>query len=263
MIYIKKTLASNNGQFLFFLFIVLSVFSCENKVNTESIFIRDYPTQINDNKGIKNIFIDSKYIYVQENNFICDQTFLHKRSLLKSEKDSIGLILSQISPNLDKNSFKTNEYYADYYYIIDLIGNKSQQIVIFQDQIPKEFKTLINVTKEICQRGVFETLNTQFSNMNMNLIHLISTQNDTIAISALSSFLLWKKLNTNDVRFNFTNHSDTTKFDYKIPILYNLDCENEFTYFMIKGTKLFIIDKDGHVFHLTGDYSFLLKEVVR
>lgn len=260
MIYIKKTSLSNNPQLLFF-FIVLLMFSCKDKINTENIFIRVYPTQINDNEGIKNIFIDGKYIYIQKNNFMCDQTFLNKRLLLKNEIDSIDLILSQFSPHLDENNFKKNEYYADYYYIINLTTRDiSKQFIVFQDQIPKEFKTLIDFARKICQRGSFKTLNSQFSNINMNYIHLISNQNDTIEISAFDSFLFWVKLNTNNVCFNLINNSDTIKSDYKIPILYNLDCEKEFTYFIIKDTKLFIKDKDNRIFHLTGDYSFLLKD---
>ncbi len=253
---------SNNTQLSAFLFIALSVLSCNKKVNSENIFIRNYPTQVNDYDGIKNIFIDNNYIFFQENNFICDQTFLRNRLLLNSEKDSINLILSQINSEfITQKEFKKNDFYADFYYIINLtIDNESKQVVIFQDEIPKEFKTLIDYTTKICQRGNFETLKNKFSNMNMNTIYLISNQNDTLEISALNSFLLWKKLNMNNVCFNFINYSDTINFDYEIPILYNLDCEKEFINFKIKNTELFIENKENQIFHLTGNYSFLLND---
>lgn len=48
---------------------------CKEKMNIKNIFVRIYPSDINDYNGVINI---EKGIYFQENYFICNQSSLKK-----------------------------------------------------------------------------------------------------------------------------------------------------------------------------------------
>lgn len=242
----------------FVVFTVFSVTSCKEKMNVKNIFVRIYPSDINDYSGVITVYIENGCIYFQENNFICNQTFLQKRVLKKQEVDSLNLILSQTNFK-SINDMENNKYDAEYYYVIDLKSdNKSISTVVFQDVISDDLKLFISFIEKMYKRDSFVNLESEFSNINMNTVHLLDNNNDTITLSSLNSFLLWKNLNINKITFKPIDiNADSLRYDYLLPISYNLGCVPKYNCIKIKENKLFIIDNQNKIFQLFEDFYLL------
>jgi len=244
---------------LYFILSATLMFLIQNIKGQElNTFVCIHPTQANLDEFLTNIEIDDCFIYYNVNPFICNENKLYKRRLESEEKDSLSLIIGNIKLDSLKTEYMKNRYEAEYY-LDFFIGskNKSVEISIFQDEIPQELTKLFVYMQRLKNRGSFEAIQNEYSNINTKKL---INNNDTIDMTSKWTYQLWKELSQNIIELELSDLSKLNLIDYWLPITYPVGCNNEFEKILVSKGKLYLQDDERKLYLLKGNYQIPIRD---